>query len=285
MIVSVISLCGSIYSLILPIGIAAAIGGGLWEVEIMLKELPKLYNLQQLDLQIGQLQQRRNGLTQSQKIARQIDELKRNLSRQEQKLQEIEAQYNQKKIELQALWEQREAEEKRLETAELDFTEMSILRSTLDRLADQQEKVVADIRRIDSERTRLKEEQQHKKERLAELEERWAKAHAEEEREARFIQEEMAELLAQRNVLIQDVSAPSLHRYERTREHCENLAIVQVENDICPGCRMALTPFIVRQLEEGRRVQYCPNCRRILYWPGGRVTIVAKPRLSSRRRS
>jgi predicted nucleic acid-binding Zn-ribbon protein len=251
----------------------------------MLKELPKLYDLQQLDIQIGQLQQRRNGLTQSHKIARQIEELKRNLSRQERKLQEIEAQYDRKKIELQSLWEQREVEEKRLETVELDFTEMSNLRSTLDRLADQQEKVVADIRRIDGERTHLKEDLQHKAERLAELEAHWAEVQAEEELEARIIEEEIAELMAQRDVLVREVSAPSLQRYERTREHCENLAIVQVENDVCPGCRMVLTPSIVRQLEEGRKVQFCPNCRRILYWPGGRLTLVAKPRLSSRRRS
>lgn len=251
----------------------------------MLKELPKLYDLQQLDIQIGQLQQRRNGLTQSRKIAHQMDELKRSLNRQERKLEEIESQYARKKIELQSLWEQQEAEEKRLETAELDFTEMSNLRSTLDRLADQQERVVADIRRIDGERTHLKQDLQQKAQRLAELEARWAEVRAEEELEASLIEEEMAALMAQRDKLVRDVSAPSLQRYERTREHCENLAIVQVENDICPGCRMVLTPSIVRQLEEGREVQFCPNCRRILYWPGGRVAIVAKPRLSSRRRS
>jgi predicted nucleic acid-binding Zn-ribbon protein len=251
----------------------------------MLQELPKLYELQQLDIQIGELEQRRNGLTRSQKLARQIEELQRNMNRVGRKVQEVEAQYNRKKMELQTLWEQREAEEKRLETAELDFTEMSAIRSILDRLAEQQEKVVLDIRRIDGERTRLREEQQHKEERLAELDHRCAEAQEEEEEEAAFIQEEIAELMVHRSTLTQGVSSPALHRYERTREHCENLAIVRVENDICPGCRMALTPFLVRQLEEGRRIQFCPNCRRILYWPGGKVVIVDKPRLTSRRRS
>jgi len=251
----------------------------------MLKELSKLYALQQVDTEIGRLEQEQANLKRGEEMQKRVHSLKSSLGEMESRLRTLDAASQDKKHELQRLFEQYEEGEQRLDSdGELDITEVTNIRAYLDSVAEKQRRTSLEIQKIEAQRTRLKGEIEEKRTVLAETQAELEEVLAYEAEERARLEEELEEQRETRARLAQQIAPPALKRYERTRKHCANLAIVQVEEDVCPGCRMVLTPYLVRQLREGTGVQDCPNCRRILYWPGGDLEIVDKVTLITRRR-
>ena len=71
-----------------------------------------------------------------------------------------------------------------------------------------------------------------------------------------------------REALAGNVKHNLLARYEVTRKQRGGLAVAFVENRICMGCNMEIQPQLYNQIQRNEEVFTCPNCHRILFFPG-----------------
>jgi len=71
-----------------------------------------------------------------------------------------------------------------------------------------------------------------------------------------------------RNDLASGVQRELMERYEATKKQREGQAVAFVENGICMGCHMGIPPQLFNQIQRNEEVFTCPNCYRILYFPG-----------------
>ncbi|HWS72268.1 MAG TPA: C4-type zinc ribbon domain-containing protein, partial [Thermoanaerobaculia bacterium] len=55
------------------------------------------------------------------------------------------------------------------------------------------------------------------------------------------------------------------HEFHKIFKSRQNIAVAQVINDSCTGCRTRIRPQVMQQLKRGEMV-FCEGCRRILYW-------------------
>lgn len=78
----------------------------------------------------------------------------------------------------------------------------------------------------------------------------------------------IAELSARRTSLLADLDEDLVRRYDRLRERKGGLAIVAVRNGICEGCHMTIPDRLFRRLEDDPEIlAACDGCGRLLYVP------------------
>ena len=63
------------------------------------------------------------------------------------------------------------------------------------------------------------------------------------------------------------ISAPVLHRYESLRSSRGGTAIARVERGMCSGCRMTLSTSEQQRIRSASDPMMCSSCHRILYLP------------------
>jgi uncharacterized protein len=68
---------------------------------------------------------------------------------------------------------------------------------------------------------------------------------------------EQAELRAQ-------LSAPDLALYDQLRRRKAGLAVVEMDNNQCGGCKVRVPAHVLQQLSQAEFTARCPNCDRIL---------------------
>ena len=74
-------------------------------------------------------------------------------------------------------------------------------------------------------------------------------------------------LSPQRSEMTAAISPPTLHRYETLRSSKGGMAIARVERGLCSGCRMALTTSELQRVRSATDPMSCGSCRRLLYLP------------------
>jgi len=78
---------------------------------------------------------------------------------------------------------------------------------------------------------------------------------------------EIAQLNEKRSQQKQDVNPKVMSIYERVMRHKQDThAVVFLEGNICQGCYMTLTPNDVNEVHKCHKIITCENCSRILYW-------------------
>jgi len=73
--------------------------------------------------------------------------------------------------------------------------------------------------------------------------------------------------VAERDGLRAQVERPTMRLYDRLRETQGGLAVTEVRQRICQGCRVTLTAAAEQRLRQGGTLITCQNCVRILF-PG-----------------
>jgi len=76
---------------------------------------------------------------------------------------------------------------------------------------------------------------------------------------------ELAELQARRRAALDGVPQEHLQPYDRVLSRHGDSALARVENQVCQGCFMAVTPQTMNLLLLDRDLSQCRNCLRILY--------------------
>ncbi|WP_213358001.1 zinc ribbon domain regulatory protein CdsZ [Chlamydiifrater phoenicopteri] len=82
----------------------------------------------------------------------------------------------------------------------------------------------------------------------------------------RKINEEGRSLLEQRSELTQQSNPELFKIYERLLKNKLDRVIVPIENRVCSGCHIVLTPQHENLVRKKDRLIFCEHCSRILYW-------------------
>ena len=72
------------------------------------------------------------------------------------------------------------------------------------------------------------------------------------------------DLVKKREQVAKKISKVYYNQYEQLRKTKNGLAVVMVENGVCGGCQVKISPSLIGQVKR-RQIVYCENCNRILY--------------------
>ena len=82
----------------------------------------------------------------------------------------------------------------------------------------------------------------------------------------RRINEEGRSLLSQRTQLKEATDPELFSIYERLFNNKKDRVVVPIENRVCSGCHIALTPQHENLVRKQDHLVFCEHCSRILYW-------------------
>ncbi|HEV2474554.1 MAG TPA: C4-type zinc ribbon domain-containing protein [Chthonomonadales bacterium] len=92
------------------------------------------------------------------------------------------------------------------------------------------------------------------------------KKRAEHKRDSEAIAAKARTLAAERKQAAALVAADLMKRYESLKPARNGLAIVAlVDGNACGGCKLAIPASVVARVQDGRTVELCQNCGRILF--------------------
>ena len=84
--------------------------------------------------------------------------------------------------------------------------------------------------------------------------------------ELKALKQKLAGLDKQREILLRDLPAGLLKKYEFIRQRRNGSAITEARQGVCQGCYMNILPQQVIDLQKGEEIIQCPHCQRIIYW-------------------
>nr|CRI42639.1 Uncharacterized protein BN1224_DC9_BS_01220 [Chlamydia pneumoniae] len=98
------------------------------------------------------------------------------------------------------------------------------------------------------------------------------------------INEEGKALLEQRTELKHATNPELLSIYERLLNNKKDRVVVPIDNRVCSGCHIVLTPQHENLVRKKDRLIFCEHCSRILYWQESQVNAQENSTAKRRRR-
>jgi predicted nucleic acid-binding Zn-ribbon protein len=80
------------------------------------------------------------------------------------------------------------------------------------------------------------------------------------------LSDEMARERAERASIIETVDGDLRRKYEMIFSRRGGLAVVEIREGTCQGCRMRVPPQLFNEIQRNDNVILCPSCQRMLYW-------------------
>jgi predicted nucleic acid-binding Zn-ribbon protein len=71
---------------------------------------------------------------------------------------------------------------------------------------------------------------------------------------------------AARAEIMTSIETALFKKYELLFSRRGGLAVVEIREGICQGCRVRVPPQLFNEIQRNERVIVCPNCQRMLYW-------------------
>lgn len=228
----------------------------------------RLLELQELDLSIDRLEQRRRELEEGTEVA----EARRRAEESEERVGEL-------KLALDSVLR----EENRLdnETTSLDLR----IQAEQARLYDgsvanprELQSIEAEITNLRSRKARLEDEELDQMERREEMEsklpalesqvnearDRVAEVEGSAERELTDVTATVARHRGERERLVPEFDEDLLDLYESLRSQKRGVGAAALKDGVCQGCHEALSPLARDRLKRTEGIKRCENCRRIL---------------------
>lgn len=92
------------------------------------------------------------------------------------------------------------------------------------------------------------------------------------------LDEELAGLKGKRETVVAALDPSRLRTYEKLRATRKGRALAGVTKEgTCMACRLQVQPQVVMEVKRATAIQTCSQCHRILYWAGEPVQIVPEP--------
>ncbi len=92
------------------------------------------------------------------------------------------------------------------------------------------------------------------------------------------LDEELAGLRKKRETVAAAIEPALLRNYEKLRAGKKGQALAGVNKDgTCMACRLHVQPQVVAEVKRATSIQTCSHCHRILYWAGEPVQVVPVP--------
>ena len=232
----------------------------------MKEQLTALYELQSLDTKIVHIRTALAGFDGAKVLKQQLAAAKSTAEGAHAKLTEYETELKDSELRLKSIDDKRGSVEKRLYGGTVSNTrELQALEKEVKLLKEQQGELdgrtleLYDLVESAREEARLGRKAAH------ELEQKLGEALTQESAERARLEGELAELASQRDSAASALTDKSLiSRYDAVRGRTRGTGIAKVVYGKCEGCRVAITEFMRRKLEEAQGFESCENCGRIL---------------------
>lgn len=232
----------------------------------MHKDMDGLWELQQIDAAIGELQADLKALDDGTELRAQLAAAEEELARRSEVHSELLAAQGKLEAELEKAETKRKSimqkaysgtisNPKELETLEMEIESFG---RTKDRCENQ---LLELFDQVDSAGQALEEQEKLVAGLNAKLEET-LKTH---ESETARINQRVAGLREEREAAKGNVDASSLARYEQIRGRAGNAGVVRVEDGMCSGCRVMLPVVQIAELRRGDGLKQCESCMRLLW--------------------
>jgi hypothetical protein len=90
------------------------------------------------------------------------------------------------------------------------------------------------------------------------------------EQEASFavVEEELKAVVQQREEAATGIKAPLISKYQKLIVTKGGMAITEARGEACSGCYMSIPPQVFVNVKKNENIITCPNCGRILYYKG-----------------
>lgn len=228
-------------------------------------DLQILIKLQALDIKINRLRKSIDD------IPREIDELKHGLLNKQKELHDLDEEINQEEKKRKSLERTVEDEKTLLEKSKRKIPEVKTNKEYSALLAEI-DKIEKTIYSTEDEilivMESLEGKEALKKEREISVKSEEEAFHRQEEkknRELELLNRELERELEGKASLTAELKKPLQELYERVRQTRSGIAVVNVVDEVCQGCHMALPPQVVAQVIRGEEVILCNHCNRILF--------------------
>jgi hypothetical protein len=229
--------------------------------------LRQLYELQQIDTRIAQVEKARRELDSGAALRAECDSLRATLSEESSRLHALETEMRDKELQLKSVEDKRQRHRDRLYSGTItNPKEIENLNQEVEALGRQkgglEEAILLLMEDVEAQLGKANELRQalgEKENRLSAVEKNYQETLAR-------LNAQWEELMGQRGQMAPHIEESSLRRYEFIRGRAHNLAIVKVKDEICPACSVAFASVTFRRLKETEDELACENCGRLLYW-------------------
>jgi predicted nucleic acid-binding Zn-ribbon protein len=232
------------------------------------KNLELLISLQDIDIEIGKLEDNSNKIPQEidqlyracQQIKDEIGRIKKNIDlhnkerREKERGVEIENDHISKaKVKLS-----------QVKTNEEYSALLKEIDSVKDKIKKMEDEDLCLMELIDEEQKTLKE----KEKLLKEEEKRFQEVKGEKERDIESLKKNIEEKRVQRESIRVSLDNKILQDYIKVSRNREGIAVVRFSDGICQGCFLGLPPQLASEIRKNEEIIKCPHCQRVLYWIG-----------------
>lgn len=250
----------------------------------MLKSLPKILDIQELDMQMIQLMRLKN---ERKKELEAINNAKENLriqvANKHKEIQEfsVEARFAEGQIaEIIDKYKKLENQQNLVKKVE-EFNALSQEMAQTERKKHAEEQRLSDLLdRIAAEQDTLK----NLNETLASTIENRKILEAEIHESILRINEEGKIIKAKRDELVEEADPDIFKIYERLLKNKKDRVVVAIENRCCSGCHIMLTAQDENLVRKGERIVFCEHCSRIHYWQDSQISETSTSAPKQRRR-
>ena len=234
----------------------------------LIEELPKLHELQGIDLRIGELLEERAQIDDGAGKTSDLQRAEARLAEANARLSELRGRQVDRRLERDGLQERRERNQHRLWQEMPSQHEAEALQLDLQSTATRLDAIAVELLDLDNRIEPLEHQVEDEQRTVNELPGELAEVQAQFADQVKGRDAELRGLITQRKEQAKQVDPLLLDRYEMIRSRRGDPGVVRVTDEVCTACQTQLTSYMLRHLQLRQRVQQCENCNTILFWAG-----------------
>lgn len=234
------------------------------------EEQRRLYDLQQVDTAIRQLQHRRANLDEQKALdenAATLTKIASDYGQRKERLEILQTAQKRHEDEIAAVESRRKSEDNRMYSGMITSEkEAEAVRNEVASLRSRKRDLEDALLEIMEEREELEAAVATLQERHAELTAKVAELTTARDAAAKEIDAELAERDAQRSEIVTDVPDEIREHYEQLLVRKQDVAVAKLDRTTCEGCHLQLTQIEMEEAREQvtRGLSKCPQCGRII---------------------
>lgn len=229
------------------------------------KEITVLIKLQQIDSEIYHIEaEKKFKPLEIKKLRDSLSSMEAELSKAQDELKSVQTKHKSKELELEVSEGEISKLQKQLYQIKTNKEYTTMLNEIERRKADKsilEEEVLKLIDEIDIANNRLSDEKRLLVEEKKVIDAKTADI----ESQIREMESSLSGFKEKRDRIKPEVNPDILANYERLLIGKEGLALVEVVNDTCGGCYMALPPQVINEIRKMEKIVNCENCQRIFH--------------------
>mgnify|MGYP001561989972 CR=1 FL=1 len=234
----------------------------------MNNQLELLINLQNIDIEIGKLEEN------FKKILQEIDQLYHACQQIKEEIGQIKKEIDQHNKDKREKERGVEIENDHISKTKVKLSqvktneEYSALLKEVDSVKEKIKKLEDEdlnlMELIDEKQKTLKE----KEKLLKEEEKRFQEVKGEKEKDIEGLKKTIEEKKQQRESISSSLDNKIFQDYIKVSRNREGIAVVRFSDGICQGCFLGLPPQLASEIRKSEVLIKCPHCQRVLYWTG-----------------